>query len=66
MEDLSDLFEAVTGTTSITELQVRDHRRSHDAATADEIELSSYVVGESKADGLAETIDDFSPRSTDL
>lgn len=59
-DDLGELFEAVTGTTSVIEHQITEDRRSHEAATAEEIELSTYIVDFSKADEMADTMNDFS------
>lgn len=56
-EEHGDLFEAVTGTTSITEAQLTEARSARKAATAEELELSSYLVASSNADGLADVID---------
>ena len=56
-DELGDLFEAVTGTTSITEAQLTEACSPRKTATTEELELSSYLVEASNADGLADTID---------
>lgn len=65
-DDLGDLFEAVTGTTSVIEHQLPEDCRSHEAATADEIALSTYIADFSDADEMADTIEDFSHIAPEL